>query len=70
MSLLGKREMEWGCSSWHCEARALQFVLQARSAVRLVIAQHGVADASEFVGERAHGFVVIAALLDLQRPAP
>ena len=70
MGLLGKREAGSIRLSRHCEACALQFVLQARGTIRLVIAQHGVADASEFVGERADGFVVVSALLDLQCPAP
>lgn len=57
------------CSGGQGEARTLQFVREARSAVGLVITQHRKADARELVGERADGLVVITALLDLQRPA-
>lgn len=60
-------EMDCGCSSWHREARPLQFVLQARRAIRRVIAQRGVADARQLVGERAHVFVVIACVVGRER---
>lgn len=70
MSLLGKRWVGSIRSSRHRKGRLPQLVVEANGTIGLVVTQHGVADASEFVGERAHRFVVVAALLDLQRPAP
>ena len=61
---LGKREVGLRSFKPASRSRPLQFVLQARSAVRLVIAQHGVADTCQLVGERAGGLVVIGAGLD------
>jgi hypothetical protein len=48
----------------------LQLVIETSDAVGFLIAQYGVADARELVGERADSLVVIAALLDLQCPTP
>ena len=57
-------------SGGECKARAGDFLFRPAHgfALRLAVAQRGVANACEFVGERAGGLVVVGTRLHAERP--
>jgi hypothetical protein len=58
------------CSSRHCIGGAFHLFLHAGddAVIRLSIAQRRITNARQFVGQRAGGFVMVAARLYCQRP--